>query len=132
MTVDNHIPGVGQADRSPPARAQRTVGDAMLNFPKTCPSTTTVHDARVMLLNDHVHALLVVDKGRLSAVVEPADLTSAPSDTAAWQSGRLVDRTVGPEVDLETTLHSMREALGQGVLQRGERARAACWKSGLI
>jgi hypothetical protein len=108
MTVDNHTPGVGRADRSPPGRAPRTVADAMLNFPKTCPPTTTVDEARVMLLDDHVHALLVVDRGRLSAVVEPADLTSAPSDTAVGQSGKLVGRIVGPDVDVETTLRWMR------------------------
>jgi CBS domain-containing protein len=97
-----------EADRAPATHTRRTVADAMLNFPKTCPSTTTVDEARTMLLNDHVHALLVVENGQLSAIVERADLTCAPGAAPARQSGKLVGRIVGPDVDLDTTWQWMR------------------------
>jgi hypothetical protein len=50
---------------------------------KTCPSTTTVDEARTALLDDHVHALLVVEDGRLLAVVERVDLTFAAGNAPA-------------------------------------------------
>jgi CBS domain-containing protein len=80
----------------------------MIRFPKTCPPTTTVDEARAMLLDDHVHALLVVENGQLLAVVERADLTFAPDDARARYAGRLVGRTVGPHADLASTWQRMR------------------------
>jgi CBS domain-containing protein len=79
-----------------------TVADAMIRFPKTCAPATTVREARGKLLNDHVHALLVVDSGQLLAVVKRVDLTSASADTPAWRLGLLAGRVVDPDVDLDT------------------------------
>jgi hypothetical protein len=56
-----------------------------------------------MLRNDHVHALLVVDHGRLLTVVERAALTFAPAHRSALHLGRLDGRVVGPDVDLHAT-----------------------------
>lgn len=86
------------------------VGDAMLRFPKTCPPTTTVDEAREMLRNDHVHALLVVDGRELLAVVERADLAFAAPGTSARDAGRLRGRTIGPSVNLVTAWRLQRAA----------------------
>ncbi len=79
-----------------------TVADAMVRAPKVRPGTTTVAQARADLLDDHVHAVLVVRDSVLVSVVESADLTSAPPDALAAPAGRLGGRTVPPGTDLES------------------------------
>ncbi len=76
------------------------VGDAMITAPTTCALELTVADARELLLDDHVHAVLVVDRGVLVAVVERTDLVGAPAGAAAAGYGRLAGRTVGAHVDV--------------------------------
>ncbi len=85
------------------SRLGHTAADAMIRCPKTCPSSTTVGEARTLMLDDHVHALLVVESGRLLAVVERPDLPSASADVPARAVGGLVGRVVDPEADLATT-----------------------------
>ncbi|TCK25892.1 CBS domain-containing protein [Pseudonocardia endophytica] len=92
------------ATAAPPA-----VADAMLRFPKTCGPRTSVADARALLADDHVHALLVVDGGVLLAVVEGADLAGA-GDGAAAHAGRLDGRVVGPRDDLAAVHRRMADA----------------------
>jgi len=82
----------------------------MLRLPKTSPAATTVDEARAVLRNDHVHALLVVENGRLLTVVELADLTFAEPGTPARDAGRLHGRTVGPNIDLVAAWQWMRAA----------------------
>jgi len=83
--------------------AGQTAADAMIRHPKTCPPSTTVGEARTLLLDDHVHALLVVADGRLLAVVERTDLAAARADAPVLPVGRLRGRTLGPDADLGTT-----------------------------
>jgi CBS domain-containing protein len=79
----------------------RTVVDAMLRSPRTCGPATTVAQARSVLADDHVHAVLVVDDARLLAVVERADLDAAAPASLARDAGRLDGRVVGPTFDVE-------------------------------
>jgi CBS domain-containing protein len=82
-------------------RVTRTVVDAMLRSPRTCTAATTVAEARAVLADDHVHAVLVVDEARLLAVVERADLDAAAPASLALDAGRLDGRVTRPDVDVE-------------------------------
>ncbi|XVQ14725.1 CBS domain-containing protein [Spirillospora sp. CA-255316] len=88
----------------------RTVADAMVRAPKVCGPATTVAQARAVLRDDHVHAVLVVDGGHLVSVVERPDLDSQPADSPARLAGRLHDRVTAPDADLDTTWRSMTKA----------------------
>jgi CBS-domain-containing membrane protein len=81
---------------------------AMIRFPKVCGTGTTVGQARDHLLDDHVHALLiVVDGGVLVAVVERTDLAGAQAHDPAWPLGRLTGRVVGAGADLAAVTGQM-------------------------
>ncbi|MDD7939219.1 CBS domain-containing protein [Actinomycetospora lutea] len=84
-----------------------TVADAMLRRPKVCPPQTTVAQAWDVFADGHVHALLVVARGVLLAVVERADLEGAPPDAPAVERGQLLGRVVGPDADLDATWRAM-------------------------
>ncbi len=79
----------------------------MLRFPKVCTRLLTVAAARALFGDDHVHCLLVVEDGRLLAVVERHDLEGADPRLPAWPTGRLSGRVVRPGADLETTRQAM-------------------------
>ncbi|TCK26236.1 CBS domain-containing protein [Pseudonocardia endophytica] len=85
------------------------VADAMIRFPKLCGTGLTVGEARTRLLDDHVHALLVVADGVLVAVVERDDLAGAPAGHPAWPLGRLDGRTVSAGADLRSVTRDMAE-----------------------
>lgn len=87
--------------------AGTTVAAAMLPLPKVCPPGLTVAGARALFLDDHVHALLVVDAGVLLAVVERPDLVDARPDAPARAHGRRDGRVVGPHEDLAATGRDM-------------------------
>lgn len=92
-----------------PARGEPVpVAAAMLHTPKTCGPATTVGQARAAFADDHVHALLVVDDGRLLAVVERADLPGRPAAAPVWHVGGLTGRTVGPDADLFAVRNRLR------------------------
>lgn len=84
-----------------------TVADAMLHAPKMCGPTTTVGDVHELFDDDHVHVALVVAGSALLAVVERPDISSTPRDLPARLAGRLHDRVVGPEADLDATWRAM-------------------------
>ncbi|SFM63509.1 CBS domain-containing protein [Pseudonocardia ammonioxydans] len=88
----------------------RSVAGAMHTFPKTCGPATTVADARAFFGNPKVHALLVVDKGVLVAVVERADLAGCDERAPAAPAGALGDRVVAPADDLRATWDAMAAA----------------------
>lgn len=86
--------------RVPTTAEPPVVADAMVRIPKVCGLGTSVADARAMLADDHVHALLVVDGGVLLAVVVRADLVGATAGAPAVDVGGLAGRVVGPTADL--------------------------------
>ncbi|MEU6700716.1 CBS domain-containing protein [Pseudonocardia sp. NPDC046786] len=94
----------------PVAAQPRWVADGMLREPKVCPPGTTVAAARRMFRDEHVHALLVVDRGVLRAVVERADLATADPRAAAAGLGALAGRVVRPGADLGAVHREMRRA----------------------
>lgn len=84
-----------------------TVAEAMLRFPKLCDANTTAGELRELFDDDHVHAALIVDVGRLLAVVDRADLVGAPDAQPARELGRLEGRTVSPDAELEPIRQAM-------------------------
>lgn len=101
---------VDPVPRAARAMRGRSVRDALVRHPKLCGPDSTVADVRRVLLDDHVHAaLLVATHGTLVSVVERADLTpELSSGTPARTVGRLQGRTTHPDSDLEETWAEMR------------------------
>jgi CBS domain-containing protein len=93
-----------------------TVADAMVRFPKTCSRRTTVQQARTLFEDDHVHALLVVDRGVLLAVVDRDDLIGHPAEAPVRWLGTLRGRTAAPDAELTVV---------QGAMQAAGRRRVA-------
>jgi len=89
---------------------QATVAGAMVRYPKTCSPRTTVRQARTVFEDGHVHALLVVDRGLLLAVVERGDLVDRPADMPVRWLGTLRGRTVSPETELAGVREAMHAA----------------------
>jgi CBS domain-containing protein len=87
--------------------SRATVADAMIRFPKVCGLQTTTAQVREQFRDDHVHAVLVVDNGRLVAVVERPDIGTAPPELPAHLLGRLPGRVTTPDADLDATRHAM-------------------------
>ncbi|RJQ66944.1 CBS domain-containing protein [Pseudonocardiaceae bacterium YIM PH 21723] len=84
-----------------------TVGDAMIHFPEVFPPEATVGQVRERFTDDHQHAVLIVRDGELLAVLERPDLAGLPDDLPAARFGRLTDRVVPPDTDLESTRLTM-------------------------
>ena len=84
-----------------------TVADAMHRFPKLCAPQATVADLRVLFLDRHVHAALIVADGRLLTIVERGELAGAADDRPAIELGRLEGRTIDPAADLEEVRRRM-------------------------
>ncbi len=71
------------------------VEDAMLHRPKSWPTSLTVGDAREVLSDDHLHAILVVDGAVLRGVIVEGDVPAeAEDDQPALVHARLEGRTV--------------------------------------
>lgn len=86
----------------PPAQdSPATAADGMLRSARTEPRGCTAAEARQVFEDDHVHALLVVDGGRLLAVVQRSDLVGASPGRPAASFGRLEGRVVDPDAELE-------------------------------
>lgn len=83
------------------------VADAMLRGPKTWSRDATAGDVRNEFADDHLHSVLIVENGRLIAVVERADLGTVSEGTPAWPLGRLDGRVVAPDRRLEPTRLAM-------------------------
>lgn len=84
-----------------------TVADAHLRTPKVHGPDVSVGAARVFFLDGHVHALLLVDRGVLVAVVEREDLEGVPDAARARSVGTLAGRVAAPDDDLEATRLAM-------------------------
>lgn len=97
-------------DPSTDVARDAAVGDAMIRAPKTLPPTATVGEVRRFFEDDHVHAALVVDGGRLLAVIERADLAGPiPAERPAAGIGHLEGRTVEPDAALLPVWDRMRD-----------------------
>jgi predicted transcriptional regulator len=86
----------------------RIVADAMIATPKVLGAEATICDVKVQFENDHVHSVLIVDRGVLLAVVERSDLGLGLSDQAlARSAGRLSGRVIDGHEPLEPLRRSM-------------------------
>jgi hypothetical protein len=86
-----------------------SVSDAMLHSPKLLGSATTIAQVHEFFSDDHVHAALLVDRGRLLTVIERSDLSgSPPASSPAVAFGGLRGRIARPDADLATTWEAMR------------------------
>lgn len=84
------------------------VADAMLHSPKMLGPATTIGQAREFFGDEHVHAALIVDRGRLLAVVEPLDLVGDLSaSSTALTVGCLRGRVTTPDADLAAAWEEM-------------------------
>lgn len=93
-----------------------TVGEAMLTVPKVCAPTARAEDLWALFADDHVHAALVVDEGRLLTVVERRDLAGVDPEAPAASLGALAGRTVSAGTPLD--------AVHRHMLDRGIRRLA--------
>lgn len=108
------------------------VADAMLGRPSLCSTLATVDDIRRLFANDHIHAALLVEGGRLLAVVERRDLVGALGSGQARHRGRLVGRTVGADVPLNTVYRWMNRSGARRLAvvdPRGELLGLLCLKA---
>lgn len=76
------------------AAVEATVAEAMLVDPTLAGVDITVREMRAFLADGHVHCGLIVDGGRLAAVVVRADLEGAPGEALAMRYGTCEARTV--------------------------------------
>lgn len=91
--------------------AARVVADVMITTPKACDPAATAGEVRALFLDEHLHAVLVVDRGTLIAVIEPSDLPwpGADEDVAA-PLGTLRERVVQASTPLPVAERLMRTA----------------------
>ncbi len=82
-------------ERAPAELAGRTVADEMVRLPKVLPATLTVSGALEAFEDDHVHMLLLGDRGRLVGTLLRADLPARPSADPVLPYAVLAGRTVG-------------------------------------
>jgi hypothetical protein len=101
-----------------------TVADAHLRTPKVHGPDVSVGAARAFFLDGHVHALLLVDRDVLVAVVERADLEGVPDAARARSVGAVTGRVAAPGDDLETTRQAM--------AARGQRRLAVVDAAGVL
>jgi CBS-domain-containing membrane protein len=103
----------------------RDVLDVVVRLPKTMGPRATVAEARAAFADDHVHMLLLTDKGRLLGTLVPSDLpASGAFDTPATGYATLDGRTVPTSLSAENAR--------QLLLTTGQRRRAVIDHSGQL
>lgn len=97
-------------------RAAPPVTVAMHTTPNVWPPSTTVAEVRTVFADDHVHAVLIVEHGRLLAVLDRTDVPPDDGGMAdrgpAIELGTLAGRVVYDTVDLSQA-HLMLAATGR-------------------
>ncbi len=111
-------------ERAPAELAGRTVADEMVRLPKVLPATLTVSGALEAFEDDHVHMLLLGDRGRLVGTLLRADLPARPSADPVLPYAVLAGRTVGAGLPAETARRLL--------VARGERRLAVVDRDGTL
>lgn len=76
--------------------------DVMITNPKTLHADATVEEVRAVLVDDHVHMVLLTDGGTLRGTLTRADLPpSLPDSVPGLPWAGLTGRTVTPETPLD-------------------------------
>lgn len=77
------------------------VADAMVSDAKLSRADVTVREVRELFANGHVHAAVIVESGRLLAVVDRADLDRRPDNARAVVFGGLAGRVAAASADVD-------------------------------
>ncbi len=110
-------------------RSSPVVEDEMLHRPKSWSTSLTVGDAREVLADDHLHAILVVDGAVLRGVIVEGDV---PDDAEDDQHALVHARLDGRTVRVGATLDEARELLEQSRSRRLAVVDAAGLLVGLL
>ncbi len=90
------------APRMPAEFVNLCVADVVVRLPKTMSVDTPVRDARAALRDDHVHMLLLTDRGRLRGTLTRGDLPDHADDMATALPYAVIEgRTVGSDLPAE-------------------------------
>lgn len=96
-------------------RPPRCAGDVMISNPKTLPAHASVEHVRAVLVDDHVHMVLLTDGATLRGTLMRADLPPAlPDNALALSWAVLSGRTIAPE----TPLNQVRTTLAKRSMRR--------------
>lgn len=126
--------GMGNVTRStdvPCRLVAERVADVVLRLPKTLSADTCLADARAALCDDHVHMLLLTDRGRLVGTLLRSDLpgtTETAGDREEFAPvlpfGIMAGRTVSSQFPAEEAW--------QILIRRGERRLAVVDSDGTL
>jgi CBS domain-containing protein len=94
------VPSHGATGETEPAI--HTVSEVMLRHPKTLPAGASIAQARAAFKDDHVHMILLTERGTLVGTLVRADLPAATTDGPALPWARLAGRTVSPGAPTRT------------------------------
>jgi CBS domain len=110
MRDPESAPSAGSQNSGLSARAEAaaSVAQAMVTNPKVFGPALLRSDLDELFTDDHVHAALVVDDGRLITVVERTDLKEGLPDVDPCSLGTLTGRVVAPEAPLAAVHARMR------------------------
>lgn len=98
----------GSPSCAAPMKRGLRVGDAILGEPTVHDASVSIADIRELFLDDHMHMALLVEAGRLVAIVERQDLMSFyPDEMPARSIGVLSGRTIGPDASLSEAADAM-------------------------
>ncbi|HEX3222796.1 MAG TPA: CBS domain-containing protein [Nocardioides sp.] len=97
MSIDIDIGSGGTS--TPPELLGRAVSDVVVRLPKTLSPDVPVGQVRAALEDDHVHMLLLTDRGRLVGTLVRGDVPDrAAGEDPALPYAALEGRTVGPDL----------------------------------
>jgi CBS-domain-containing membrane protein len=91
------------------AKAPASVAQAMVTRLKLSVPGLSRSDLNRLFTDDHVHAALVIDDGRLLTVIERADLEDSHPDADPCSLGTLTGRVVAPGAPLAAVHARMRQ-----------------------
>jgi CBS domain-containing protein len=91
------------------AEAVLSVARAMVTSPKVFGPRLSRSDLDQLFTDDHVHAALVVDNGRLITVIQRTDLEESLPDADPCSLGTLTGRVVAPDAPLAAVHARMRQ-----------------------
>jgi len=91
------------------AEAVLSVAQAMVANPKVLGPGVSRSDLDQLFADDHVHAALVIDHGRLITVIQRTDLEDSLPDADPCSLGTLTGRVVAPDAPLAAVHARMRQ-----------------------
>jgi CBS domain len=110
VTAPDGAPSAGSetSSLSAGAEAPASVAQAMVTNPKVFGPGLSRSDLDQLFADDHVHAALVIDDGRLITVIQRTDLEDSLPDANPCSLGTLTGRVVAPGAPLAAVHARMR------------------------